>query len=394
MRGLILLCALLALASMPAVATAQQTTDPGDGNLDIDDVEGLTKNYLRSVFLTVDAPVPSMQPRLTNLKHSWRPDTDQLIQMFFGSRETVTKEEPVESPTWGSGRRYKSGTVIYLLDKDMGVPQDIGGLAREVEVVPSFLDVYATGFTYANNIPHTAVHATDVKITGEISADVSYYDTYDVAEGQRAAEQLIARQFGELRAPEGFQPAVGAIIQDFGERLFVYHARLEYITEYDVYELELNPEDKNNPIRHVIGTQPVSVPVWDVKVQLMLDGDKLLAGLEYFWDDTVQPVGEPQECIHAGDAIGTARDELWQYFEEAPPLLTVKNVSLGFIEDRSDRSTLVPVWLFDAWYTQAVTMDPENMTDAPPMTSPYARNVVSIPLTFAINALTKELIIL
>jgi hypothetical protein len=335
-----------------------------------------------------------MQPKLTNIKRSWQPATEELIEMFLGSREAIMGDESIENPTWGTGRRYKSGTVLYLLDKDYSSPQDISGLAKEVEVVPSFLDIYSTGFAYVNNISHTAVYATDVKITSETSADVSYYNVYEVAEGRQAAEQLITQQFGELSVPEGFQPAVQAIIQDFGERLFVYFARVEYITEYDVYELELTAEDPNNPRRIKIGTQPVSVPIYDVKVQMMLDGEKLLAGMEYFWDDTLRPVGEPQECIHAGTAVVTAREEMFKYFNGEPPLLTVKSLSLGYIQDRNDRTTLIPVWLFDAWYTQTVTMDAENLTDAPPLTSPYARNVVSIPLTFAINALNKELIVL
>lgn len=392
MRGLTQICVVMFLAALPGAALSQQGSAPG-GEVDFD-VEQVVEQGVYSWFLTIDAPIPSMQPKLANIKRSWRPSTDELIGMFLGSRETIMEDEAIESPTWGSGRRYKSGTVLYLLDKNMATPQDIRGLAKEVEVVPSFLDIYSTGFAYVNNISHTAVYATDVKVTGETSADVSYYYVYEVEEGRQAAEQLIAQQFGELAVPEGFQPAVQAIIQDFGERLFVYFARLEFITEYDVYELELTAEDPNNPRRIKIGTQPVSVPIYDVKVQMMLDGEKLLAGMEYFWDDTLRPVGEPQECIHAGTAVVTARDELYEYFNKEPPLLTVKGLSLGYIQDRNDRSTLIPVWLFDAWYTQTVTMDAENLTDAPPLTSPYARNVVSIPLTFAINALTRELIIL
>jgi len=399
MRSLWLICAVLVLAGAPGTAAAQQDNERDKEGakhvLDIEDIGKLLPDVVKSSFLTLeDTPVPSMQPQLTNLKRGWRPDTEQLIQMFLGDRESVLKEEAVESPTWGSGRRYKSGTVIYLLDKDVSVPQDISGLATEVEVVPSYLDVYSTGFNYINNISHTAVYATDVKVTGQTSADVSYHKVYDVAEGRDAAEQLIAQEFGALQAPEGFQPAVNAIIQDFGERLFVYLARLEYITKYNVYEYEENPNDPNNPTRHAVGVQPVSVPIWDVKVQMMLDGDKLLAGLEYFWDDSVRPAGEPQECIQAGTAVDAAREALWEYFAGEPPLLKVRNISLGYIQDRDDRTTLIPVWLFDAWYTQAVSADNQNLSDAPPLTSPYARNVVSIPLTFAINALTKELTVL
>ncbi|MBN2082201.1 hypothetical protein JW859_08330 [bacterium] len=383
--------AVLALAVMLLGVGRAAAQDPG---LDVEDVDNVRDQWIRANFLTVDCPLHSMQPKLTNLKRSWRTDTEDLIGRFLGDRETIMKEERIESPTWGRGTRYKSGTVLYLYDKEMAVPQEIGQLAKEIEVVPSFLDVFNNGFTYINNIPHTAVYATDVKITSETSADVSYHNVYEAAEGQASAEKLISDMFGPLSVPAGFQPAVQTLIQDFGERLFVYHARPEYITEYNVYEYELVADDPNNPRRHVIGTQPVSVPVWDVKVHLMLDGEKLLAGMEYYWDGNLQAVGEPKECIQAGIAVVTARELLYEYFNEEPPLLTVKNLSLGFIQDRSDPNTLIPVWLFDAWYTETVTMDAENLTDAPPLTSPYARNVVSVPLPFAINALTKELIVL
>lgn len=391
MRSLIsLLSAILALMLPLAVATAQ---DDGVGDESLDP---MIEDWLGAAFLTLQEGVllPSMQPKLANLKRSWSPNTNELVETFMGSREAIMADEEISSPLWGRGRRFKSGIVLYLLEKDAPTLRDIGGLATEVEVVPSFLDVYSTGFVYVNNIPHKPVYATDVEIESPTSANVSYHNVYEVDEGQLAAEDLIADTLGPLQVPEGFQPAVHAIIQDFSERLFAYSARPELVTEYNVYEYHINPDGDGELQRVVLGTQPVSVPVWDVKVVMMLDGDKLLAGLEYFWDDSIRTVGEPRECIHATTALVAARERLLEYYDGEPPLLTITNLSLGFIQDRKDRSTLVPVWLFDAWYTETVTLDPENLSDAPPLTSRYARNVVQVPVTFAINALTEELYVL
>ncbi|GEM_PF-2240685 len=393
MRSLIsLLSATLVLVLPLATAVAQ------DDGYDIGEegLESVLEGFKESQFLTLQEGVllPSMQPKLANLKRGWSPNTSELVEMFMGSREAILAEEEISSPLWGRGRRFKSGTVLYLMEKDTPTPRDIAGLATEVEVVPSYLDVYSTGFIYVNNIPHKPVYATDVEVEGPASASVSYHNVYEVDEGQLAAEDLIADTLGLLQVPEGFQPAVRAIIQDFGERLFAYSVRPEYVTEYDVYEYHINPDDDGELKRVVLGTQPVSVPVWDVKVVMMLDGDKLLAGLEYFWDDSIRTIGEPRECIHAGAALVAARERLLEHYNDDPPLLTITNLSLGFIQDRKDRDTLVPVWLFDAWYTETVTLDPENLSDAPPLTSPYARNVVQVPVPFAINALTEELYVL
>lgn len=389
-KPIVLACAGAALVLLASVAFAQETP------VDIEDLDALVEQGIESSFLTLDGDVivPSMQPKLTNLKRGWSPDTEELIGLFLGTRDAIMDEEEVISPLWGRGRRYKSGTVLYLMDKHMATPGNIAGIATEVEVVPSFLDVYSTGFVYISNIPHKAVYATDVELEDEKLTSVSYRNVYEIDEGQRAAEQLIAGKLGELQVPEGFQPAVTAIIQDFAERLFAYSARLEYITEYDVYEYRIDPDGGGGLERSVIGTQPASVPVWDVKVQMMLDGDKLLAGMEYFWDDTVRPVGEPRECIHAGTALVAAREQLLEFYDDEPPLMTITGLSLGFIQDREDRSTLVPVWLFNAWYQETVSMDPVDLSDAPPLTSPYAHNLVQVPVPFAVNALTEELYIL
>jgi len=415
MRGLIIsLGVLAAVLMLPAAGGAE------DPRLDIENIDAVLKELILSKMLTLECEVPNIQPRLTKLKRSWSPNSTELKGMFFGDDPAVIMgEQSIESPLWGKGTRTKSGTVIYIADRDNTAPTSIGGGTKPVEVVPTFLDVYSTGFIYASNISHRSVYATDVEITdqhgtvippSEIDTDeafpdtyhtsVSYQYVYEVEEGKQAAVKLIGEMFDELTVGSDFRIGGQTLIQDFGERLFVYRAWPEYVTEYNIYgntgvilapDVDPAEVDTESP---VLGTQSVAVPVHDVYVHMLLDGDKLLAGLEYFWDDGLEAVGTPRECIHAGTALAGAPPQLLEHYGNEPPLLTVYGISLGFIQDRGDRRTLVPVWLFDAWYSQIVSAQEAGPGEPSPLASAYARDHVSVPVPFAIDALTGELYIL
>jgi hypothetical protein len=92
--------------------------------------------------------------------------------------------------------------------------------------------------------------------------------------------------------------------------------------------------------------------------------------------------------------LANAPEQLFEYFDGEPPMLTVYNISLGYIQDRQDRRTLIPVWLFDAWYSQMVTAQDAGTGEITPLADSFARNHVSVPIPFAINALTGELQVL
>jgi hypothetical protein len=130
------------------------------------------------------------------------------------------------------------------------------------------------------------------------------------------------------------------------------------------------------------------VPVLDVYVHVMLDGDKMLTGMEYFWDSNITPAGQPEESLHAGVALSKAREQLFDHFKSQPPLVTITGITIAFIEDRGNRNQLVPAWMFDAWYQDRVTATKDN-----PHTT-NNQNIVQVPMPFAVNALTGELILL
>jgi hypothetical protein len=270
--------------------------------------------------------------------------------------------------------------VVYLVENDEPGIRSIQGPTTELEVAPVYMDVYNHGFLYVNNLPHKPVLATDLKTENGGSAEVSRYNLYNEAEGQEAVEYMVGELFGELAVSEGFQSSVQTIIQDFGENLFVYLANPQHKTHYSLYEYNENNE------RVAVGKQPIAIPVLDVKVHAMLDGDKLLTGLEYFWDSNLQMQGEPREAIQAGEAVMAAMEVLNAYFNEEPPLLTVYQITFAYIQDRSSHTRLVPVWLFDAWYSRKAVQE----NTSPLSQVPYVTGMESAPLPFAVNALNRE----
>jgi hypothetical protein len=411
MRALVRsLCVLVAALMLPAASGAE------DQRMDVENIDALMEELVLSKMLSLECEVPNFQPLLVNLKRVWTPNVTELRSMFLGDEPAaILGEQSMESPLWGKGTRIKSGTVIYVPERGGATPTSPGSGTMAVEVVPTFLDVYSTGFVYANNIPHKAVYATDVEITDqsgasvasadinpdeEFNAAVSYRNVYEVDEGKQAAIMLINEMLGELTVGSDFRMSENALIQTFGERLFVYRAWPEYLTEYNVYEntgVILGPDADSADFDvdpKMLSTHPVAVPVHDVYVHLLLDGDKLLSGMEYFWNNELQASGTPQECIHAGTALANAPEQLFEYFDGEPPMLTVYNISLGYIQDRQDRRTLIPVWLFDAWYSQMVTAQDAGTGEITPLADSFARNHVSVPIPFAINALTGELQVL
>lgn len=366
-----LIMAAICLIALPAAAQQQQKTDK--------QFDEQLQQIVNSQFLTIACEVPQIQPVVPVLRRSvTSTDAEALITKFFGSRDNLLGDEKIISPLWGPGTRYKSGMVLRLVTNQEFGQRSIIGPTTDTEVVPVFLDVYPNGFLYINNVPHTAVHATKVQETSVETADISYYDVYNESEGQQAAEGLIAELVDELKTPAGCQTSVKAMIQHFGERLYAYRVMPEYITEYDLL-------DENGK---VVGAQPVAVPIYDSYVHVQLDGDKMLAGIEYFWDGGITAAGEAKRCLYAPEAVIMAREGLLKEFNGQPPLLTVASIKLGYIQDRRDTAKLIPAWLFDAWY--AVLSDPKQK----PKTTLEGTEREEVPLPFAVNALDGTVLFL
>ena len=358
----IMLLALLICA--PASAEIFDKSDPG-----MDETQEL---LFKSSFLTVDVPVPYIQPRLSDIKRSKAFTANELITKFFGGQENVMGKEPIVHPVWGEGTRYKSGIVLRLVDS--------GGQSmnnyQDAELVPAFLDVYTRGFVYQNNIPHAPVARTQMEITSETTSNVINSEAFSVKEGGALVEQLISDMFGALQVPQGFQSVVYSGIQEDGERLFVYRANPEYIASVDV------PDVKGGNT-----TMDTGIPVLDVYTHVQMDGDKNLVAMEYFWDNSIQALGNVRDCYTANQALVLAREAIYKDYDKHPPLITITNIKLGYFQSRSNSSMLEPGWLFDAWYSRKSEQNNERGGN-----NFYQHQYINVPIPFAVNAITGKLV--
>lgn len=357
---------LLALAfCMPAGAEIFDQSD--------DSLERTQRELFKSSFLTVDVPVPYIKPSLSNISRSRTYTASQLINRFFGGQDFVTDSEPILHPIWGNGTRYKSSIVLRLVDSGSQTTNEYDDL----EVVPAFLDVYTRGFVYQNNVPHQPVVQTLFN-ENETDPEKMYRtrEVFSAKEGRAAVEGLIADMFGPLKVPDGFQSVVLSGIQEDGERLFMYRAYPEFIAPVEVPDVS-----GGNTV------MDTGIPVLDVYTHVLMDGDRNLVGMEYFWDEDIRAQGGVKDCYSANQALVLAREALYKNYNEHPPLLTITDIKLGFFQSRENSGRLEPGWLFDAWYSRK-----KDQLNTRGTTSYLQYQYVNVPMPFAVNAITGELV--
>jgi hypothetical protein len=352
----------LLLWSASARAQIQTTGNP--------DTDRRFKSFLDSQLLEIRCDVPYFQPYVANLRRGSSVNPDQVLKLFMGNKEELLGSEQVISPIWGKGTRYKSGKVLRLNEKNVSLEK-----MTQIEVVPAFQDIYRQGFLYSNNIPHKPVYATDVKVVSELKANVSYRNLYNESEGRAAAKKVLGETMGQPETGKSFRLAEEDLIQTFGERLYAYRVHPEFLTTFDTYEWKGTGKEA---VYTKTGSKPVAVKVNDVYIHMLLDGDMLLTGMEYFWDDALKIEGKTQPAISGPQAVINTRDWLLKHFGNKPPQLTVTKITMGFVQDKKDPMLLVPAWIFGAYYTA------EDETGSAGLGS----DRVQVPCPFAVNALS------
>ena len=367
---------------IPLVATAEES----GGNKEFAKLsnEVLLREMYLSQFLTADCEIPYIQPWLCDITSRATTTESELVKIFFGNRDKVYATEAIKNSLWGQGTRFKSGLTIIVGPKNMPIQQAIANFGREQEMVPAFLDVFMGGFAYRNNVPHQPVYVSVHKPTSFVDPVIKYEYVYPPTEGAIAAEALIAEMFEELSLPDSFQSSVEAYVLDSGERLFYYKATPQYLTTFNLYE-GFETDEAGLIVPTKIGSAPVAVPVLDRFVTVILDGNKMLAGLDFFWDSELKPVGQPQEVIMASEAM-----LILDYYGCEAPLISIREVKLGYIQSRRTPSRLIPVWMFDAAYTRAYTQDDYSSGQI----TMYTESSVLVQIPFAVNALTRETFLL
>lgn len=337
-----------------------------------DDLAARMRDLVLHGFIEVKCTMPVMLPTVAPIKRGYTaPARSELVERFFGGEQGVTSSEQTRSPIFGKGMRYKSGKVLYLTESGSN-SQTVRQAQTAHEYVAAFLDLYDSGYVYQNNVAHSPVLATDVKIKSSASADVNRFKVYSEADGQRAVEQMLTGLKGALQVPPGFQSSVQTAVQDYGEKLFVYRVNPEYLATVEI----LSPDGTRQEVR-------TGIPLHDVFISVQLDGDKLLAGMEYFWDNSLTVSAAPQKGMSAQTAFVAGKTALLKFYNNQPPLMEVYNIKLGYVIDRNNRNMLVPCWVFDAYYNQGESR--------PDPTSGFMRSgLIPVAAPFAVNCLTGE----
>jgi hypothetical protein len=333
------------------------------------------QDILRAGFIDASGiGLPAMTPHVAPLKRSYVPGRDKVLTQFFGGQQGVTSTEQLTSPIYGKGTRFKSGKVVYLTPKGVDL-RAAASQQKKAEYVAASLDLYNSGFVYVNNVPHSPVLTTDVRMTGQPKAKVTRRNIFTDQEGRHAAEQILTEMFGGLKASAGFQINVQSAVQDVGEKLYVYRANPEYLAKVDILTAGGAKQQTTT-----------GITVRDIFVNLQLDGDKLLAGMEYFWDGGLVPTAQPKPGMSWQEAFQIGKKGVFKVYKGQPPQMTVSDVTLGYILDRKNRNVLVPVWIYAATYAQ-----PETKADTSGLVSSYAvTNFEAIARPFAVNVLNGD----
>ncbi len=368
---------------LPVVAFAQNSG--GAENFAKLTDEQIIQGLLEANFFTVDCDIPFIQPKLCDLASTPTVNRSQLIKIFFGDKDKVHSEEIINNALWGRGTRIKSGYTIVVGPSGMPIQMAIEGFGTEMEMIPAYMDVFMLGFAYRNNVPHQPVYVSVHKPTSLVDPVIKYEYVYEPAEGAAAAEALIAEMFEELSLAEGFQSSIDAFVLRSGERLFYYKATPQFLTTFTIYE-GFNTDSTGRIVPIAAGEAPVAVPILDRFVTVILDGNKMLAGLDYFWDSDIKPLGQPKEVLKASEVMLTVRESILDYFGGSPPLISVREIKLGYIQSRQTQNKLIPVWMFDAAYSRQLTQNDRSANQITQLTD----STELVPFPIAVNALTGE----
>ncbi len=312
MLGITRISALAALIVLVAAngATAQGG-DSGDPSVDL---------LLRSMVISVDVPLPTWEegpeewggnaPRLSYLKRARRPELGDVYKTFFKDVKKAVGSNPVTSPAYGKGTRYK-GPRLSLVRSE-----------GQREGVSFYLDVYDWGFEYVNNLVETP---TNVETAESTPAHRKYSYKFTEKEGIAAAKKYI----------DQLTPGAGTATGDFA---ILEESRFEH--------------EKGRLFIYRLTKTYRGVPLVDDYIQVAIDGEKNLANVSYYWSKKIEPFGNTYTAIDAGLALQSAKLIALDDFDDQPPPLTLFDTNLAYINDRQNPQIVRPVWLFDCRWNE------------------------------------------
>lgn len=345
-KALILAVLLLAASPWGAFAQAQDAKEGGADNS--------INMLLQSMVITVDFALPSWKdgpqawggkaPVLKYIKRSAPPDLSNVNDKFFRNTKATLGTEPVSSPAYGKGTRYKGPRLS--LEKKVG--ERVG--------YSFYLDKYTWGFEYVNNMIEVPASTEKPESTPQ---NRQYNFAFTKPDGIAAAKKFIADLTpGVGDAGTGFEIKEDAWFDHSRGKLFVY--RLSKLCN--------------------------GVPLADDYIQVALDGEKNIANVSYFWSKGITEYGESYPALDAGMSLQIAKQIVLDRFNNEPPPLTLFNAKLAYVNYRKDPTYLQPVWLFDCRWNE--TRQYENPGWDPAKGGQrYASEVITNQYLVAVDAL-------
>ncbi len=342
-----LLLAALLIAAMPWGALAQaKDQKPGGTDKSVD-------LLLQSMVITVDFALPSWKdgpqawggkaPELAFIKRGTQPDMSAVHDKFFRNTKATLGTEPISSPAYGKGTRYKGPRLS--LDK-----------AGALVGYSFYLDKYTWGFEYVNNM---VIAPASTETSDSTPQNRKYNFRFTKEAGVAAAKKFIA----------DLTPGVG----DAG-------------TGFDIKEDAWFDHTKGKLFVYRLTKSCNGVPLADDYIQVALDGEKNIANVSYFWSKDVKPYGESYAALDAGISLQIAKSIVLNRFNNEPPPLTLFNAKLAYINYRKDPTILQPVWLFDCRWNE--TRKYENPGwDAKKGGQRYGSEVITNQYLVAVDAL-------
>jgi len=270
---------------------------------------------LRSSVISVDFPLPTESlPKLRFLSRPGLPDIGDPYHKFFTSKRMPEGSEKVISPTYGPGTRYM-GPRITVVKK-----------GKERTGISFYLDEYRFGFEFVNNTVGVPAVVEEVADEGE-TPKLKY--AFSKQEGIKLAKKMIDRYTPGLGTVSGdFDLVESAEFQKEKGRLFVYRVTKTYR----------------------------GIPLLDEYVQVALDGEKKPADVSYFWSKDLQPVEDEFTPIDASFALLQAKRIVLQKWNNQPPPLTLFNITLGYVNHRSNAKALIPAWVLECRWNEKVSI--------------------------------------
>lgn len=318
----------------PAPPSQQQPQPPqqGGGQQDL----SLPEQLVQAQCISVEIPLPLDHPSLKLLRRKPIALTDDQLKSMFLSEQNVVRVEPAVYRSYGQGKRY-------VVDDD------------------TYLVVYRVGFEYNGD---AKVGLVPVKKTAfDKDNNPVYSFAYTADDGKAAALKMVEKYVG--------------LPKECGDFKLVYnYPDLSDVKKFDAKWFTFT-----------ISKTYRDVPLLDDYIQVVLDGDKNLVAFSYYWDDDLTPYGDETPTIDSGFAVNQAKLAAISDYNGQPPLFTLFNIKLGYVNYRKDPTVLAPVWMMELKYNEVAQKENKDQGAQGGLAPRFVTDVKHVTTYFAIDAI-------